>query len=666
VALFALGEGFCLSEIPETARFERIGPYGGTVRSLLVSPKDSRVVYLGTSDGQLFKSQDGGASWVLLYPGIKHRQFVIDSIVGDPTSSDHLYVGGWDLRSDGGGLFESEDAGQTWARVILPASDAAVRGFAISKEHPDHMIAGTAAGIFVSADGGKTWQRRGERINAFQQTESVAINPKDPNILFAGTWHLGYRSKDFGKSWELNSQGMITDSDIFSIRIDEHSPNTVFASACTGLYHSADGGASWTRLKVLPNSYLVRAQVVVIDPTRSERVYAGTTEGIFASRDSGKTWDRVTPNDLTINAIQIDPADSNVILAGTELHGVLISRDGGKTWAESNKGFVNRSIVRILADPTNPGRILVGEPFEGKSGGFYIRDSLSNNWVKLSPRDVPGVGMLSLLALPGDLGRIAGTAQGAFLQKDPSSDWIALPGPISGMTVNDLATDSRMEWIFAGTDDGVYRARISDLRFEKPPRYSFIPRVFCLLASKTDSGSLLAGTHFGVLRSTDSGATWQFSSRGIPDHTIVECLVNSPGNENHLFAGTSAGLYESQDGGNVWERVPDGRLNVNISSIVFLDPTGRRILAADSTFGGVLLSEDAGGRWEKIEDPEFSSPVRTLMQDSSHPGIIYVGTGTEGVYRLSVEALQSKRQVEINDRKEGGGQEINRTQRPES
>jgi len=133
-----------------------------------------------------------------------------------------------------------------------------------------------------------------------------------------------------------------------------------------------------------------------------------------------------------------------------------------------------------------------------------------------------------------------------------------------------------------------------------------------------------------------------------------------------LFAGTSSGLYESQDGGNVWGRVLDGRLNVNISSVIFLDSTGTRILAADNTFGGVLLSEDAGDRWEKIEDPEFSSPARTLMQDSSHPSIIYVGTGTEGVYRLSVKALQSKRQVGSNDTKEGGGQKIDRTQRSES
>jgi photosystem II stability/assembly factor-like uncharacterized protein len=635
MALFALGGGRVRASAEEV-RFERVGPYGGTVRSLLVSSKDSSLVYLGTNDGQLFESKDGGASWRLLYPGIMRRQFVIDSIVEDPANGDHLFVGGWDLRSDGGGLFESGDAGRTWNQVPLPQTDVAVRALAISRGHPSCMIAGTGAGVFVSEDGGKIWQRRGERIDAFRQAESVAINPKDPNLLLVGTWHLGYRSRDFGRTWEQNSRGMITDSDVFSIDIDGHDPKIVFSSACTGLYRSVDSGASWTRLRVLPKSYLVRAQVVVIDPNHSERVYAGTTEGLFISRDSGKTWDRVTSRDLTVNAIKVDPANSDIVLAGTALEGVLRSSDGGRTWTESNKGFVNRSIARVLADPAKPGRFIVGELFEGKAGGFYVYDASINDWIKLSPREIPGVGMLSLLPLPGGQGRLAGTERGAFFQGDPSGDWIGLPGRISGLTIFDLAVDSAGEWVFAGTNDGVYRARLSELHFGKPPLYSIIPQVFSLTPAKEDPGPILAGTHFGVLRSSDSGASWQFSSRGIPDHTIVSCLVRDPGKENHLFAGTSSGLYESLDNGNAWERIADGRLGVNISSVIFLDPSGRRILAADNTFGGVLLSEDAGVHWGKMENPEFVSPVRSLAQDPSHPSIIYLGTGTEGVYRVSL------------------------------
>ena len=633
---------FCPTKLAANdAHFERLGPYGGTVRSLLISPGDNKVVYLGTSDGQIFRSVDGAASWNLLYPGLNRRQLVIDTIVEDPDDAGHLYVGGWDLRSTGGGLFESRDSGRSWSQVMLPVVNVSVRGFAISKGSPSHMVAGTGAGVFMSADGGKSWQETGADMDAFKQAESVAIDPQDPGNLYVGTWHLGYRSRDSGATWVQNDRGMVTDSDVFSIAIDERNPKTMYASACTGLYRSIDQGESWKRLRVLPKSDQVRAQVVYVDPTNSDTVYGGTTEGLFISKDAGKTWNRVTSPELTINAIQVDPIHGTVILIGTDLYGVLRSEDGGRSWTESNTGFVHRSIARIIPDPAVPGRFIVGELSQGKIAGFYEYDNPANDWVQLSPKEIPGEGMLSLLVLPGDQGRLAGTARGVFVQPTGSTAWTALPGPIANFIVYDLAIDPGQEWVFAGTSDGIYRARPEDLNFQKPPNYNSIPHAFSLLVSRRVPGPVFAGTHLGVFRSDDAGSTWQSASEGIPDHTIIECLVFAPGQETHLLAGTSAGLYESKDSGHTWNRTPDGRLGVHISSIVFLDAGGRRILAADNTFGGVFLSQDGGTRWEKIENPQFASPIRSLAQDPLHPSVIYLGTGTEGVYRLSLPTSES-------------------------
>ena len=634
VLLLAVISGSLRIQAEAETRFERLGPYGGTVRSLLISSRNSRIVYLGTSDGQLFKSTDGGSSWNLLYPGLGVRQLVVDTIVEDPGDADRLFVGGWDLRTDGGGLFETRDAGQSWSQVPLPEASVAVRGFAISKGNPAYMIAGTLAGVFLSSDGGRTWRQSGSRIKAFSQVESVAIDPVDPRILLVGTWHLGYRSRDFGKTWVQNDRGMITDSDVFSISIDERDTRNVYASACTGLYRSVDKGVSWTRLKVFPKSYLVRAHIVYIDPGDSLRVYGGTTEGLFVSRDSGRNWNRLTRPDLTVNAIQVDPADSRTILIGTEFHGVLRSKDGGDTWAEANSGFVNRSIARIVPDPSVPGRFLIGELTAGRTGGYHAYDAPGSEWVKIPEKEIPGEGMLALLVLPGNRGRIAGTARGAFLLRPGASGWVGFPGRIGELTVYDLSLDKAGTWIFAGTSDGVYRARLEDMVFQKPAGYSLIPRVFCLLASPDGSDRMLAGTHMGVLGSDDSGATWKLLSRGIPNHALVHCLVASPATAGRLYAGTSAGLFESGDGGNLWKPMLDGRLGVDISSVSFLDAGGMRILAGDNSQGGVFLSEDGGTSWTRIADPEFGSPVRFLAPDPLRPTTVFLGTGTEGIYRL--------------------------------
>ncbi len=604
---------------------------------MLIVPERDTTAYLGTTDGQLFKTVDGGRIWSPLYPGLSRRQIVIDTLVEEPGNGDHLYAGGWDLRSSGGGLFESLDAGRSWQQIRFPEPDVAVRGFAISRDNPAYMIAGTGAGVFVSSDHGKTWQQRGAQISAFLQAESVGIDPRDPRCLFVGTWHLGYRSTDFGKTWVLIDKGMVTDSDVFSIAIDERNSTRLYASACTGVYRSENRGSTWKRLKVLPNDFQVRAQVVAVDPSDSSKVFAGTTEGLFISRNSGQSWTRVTAPDLTINAIQIDPQNGNLVLAGTELSGVLRSEDGGISWKEANDGFVSRSISRVLPDPLSPGRFYVGELYDGKAGGLYVYDNPLNHWARVGPDAMPGGGMLSAISLPGNRGHIVGAARGIYLQRAGSDVWTALPGPIAKLTVYDLAMDASEEWIYAGTSDGVYRTRLAELDFEKPTGYTFIPRVFSLLLSQDVPGRIFAGSHLGVLRSDDFGVSWTPASDGIPEHALVQRVVFSPGQEQHLLAGTSAGLFESLDGGRHWRPAADERLGVDISSIIFLNKSGSGVLVGDQTFGGVYLSADGGRHWERIENPRFSSPVRSLAQDPLRPDVIYIGTNSEGVYRLSIQ-----------------------------
>ena len=214
---------------------ERIGPFGGDVRSLLVDARNPDVVYLGTPDGKIYKSTSGGASWRLLHPGIARRNFVVDTLVSHPAEPEHIYAGAWDLRSTGGGLFESRDGGATWTELRLAARAPAVRDLAISRSNPACMIAAALDGVYVTSDGGSQWRKVGAESPGLREVESVAIDPGDPRILYAGTWRLVYRSRDFGATWARVSQGMFFDSDIFSLSIDPRNPEVVFASACSGV-----------------------------------------------------------------------------------------------------------------------------------------------------------------------------------------------------------------------------------------------------------------------------------------------------------------------------------------------------------------------------------------------------------------------------------------------
>src|SRR6516225_8793131 len=71
----------------EVRRWELTGPWGGDVRSLVACPDDPDLLYLGTSDGQMFKSTDGAGTWNRLKPGLGQSGLSVDTITIDPRNS---------------------------------------------------------------------------------------------------------------------------------------------------------------------------------------------------------------------------------------------------------------------------------------------------------------------------------------------------------------------------------------------------------------------------------------------------------------------------------------------------------------------------------------------------------------------------------------------------
>ena len=623
------------TEGASSQHFERLGPFGGDVRSLLIDISAPATVYLGTSNGEIHKSLDSGKTWRVLTPGIEQPFYVIDTLVQHPRNPEHIYAGAWDANSDGGGLFESRDAGATWSRINLPYESLAVRDIAFCLNDPSHMLVAATGGAFLSKDGGAEWSRVGG--DTLTKAHSAAIDPVNPNILYVGTWRLVYVSRDMGKSWtRIEDKGMVLDSDIFSIVINPNNPSTVFASACSGVYRSDDGVRSWTRLRVRPDQWTVRAQILHLDPTNFRKIYTGTTEGLYVSENEGRAWTLLTPKDITVNAVQVDPSNNRRILIGTEFQGVLRSEDGGKTWQSSNNGFIHKQISWIQFDQDEKGRFLAG--LHSGEGGWYSRNRSAGGDTWRREQIEPGMRVLSFLMLPGGAGRLAGTPQGIYHRRNAASPWRKLAGAIGMRTIYSLEIDHGNKFVYAGTDQGIYRAPVDTLDFRIPPNNRYSPMVWRIIAPAPTPETVFAATSLGILRSQDRGATWRVTSAyGLPDRVRINSIVVSPSDRDRFFAGTSAGLFESTDGGAFWEPAGGRYMKTGIADILFLDGEGKRILAADQTAGGLFLSEDGGTVWERIFDPEFASPVNCLTRDPDNPSIIYIGTRYEGVYRLTLE-----------------------------
>src|SRR6202166_486570 len=274
---------FSFSASAQTWR--QVGPPGGDVESLAAAPGNARTLFLGTSDGHVFGSRDGGERWELLGRIGEHHDDVIMSMIVDARSASTLYATSWTLTSHGGGVYRSADKGHTWQLIGLEGRT--VRAIAIAPSSPDTLVAGATDGVYRSEDSGKHWIRISpENHEDLRNFDSVAIDPHDPNTIYAGTYHLPWKTVDGGKTWAPIHQGMVDDSDVMSITIDQNNPSQVFARARSGIYHSSDGGATWSNYKGIPNDAR-RTVHNRQDPNRPLTVYSATTEGLWKTSDDG-------------------------------------------------------------------------------------------------------------------------------------------------------------------------------------------------------------------------------------------------------------------------------------------------------------------------------------------------------------------------------------------
>src|SRR5262245_22317148 len=175
--------------------WQMTGPFGGDVTALAIDPRNADRILLGTSDGQIFRSTDGGEIWRRIRPGIKASGFMLTVILFDSERTNIIYAGVKAVTPQaevtrGGNIFISEDSGESW-REIEGMRGRAVRGLVQSTKDANVLVAAALDGIYRTLDRGLTWKRiTPENDPELRGFHSVAIDPRDVNIIFVGTNHL--------------------------------------------------------------------------------------------------------------------------------------------------------------------------------------------------------------------------------------------------------------------------------------------------------------------------------------------------------------------------------------------------------------------------------------------------------------------------------------------
>lgn len=650
--------------------WQMTGPFGGDVASLAVDPRNAHHLLVGTHDGQLFRSSDGGTTWRRVVPGLKTPGYSVRIIHFDSERAGVIYVGLTQIKDaaddqTGGGVMVSEDNGQTW-REVEAMRGRAVRSLVQSSKDPNVLAVAAKDGVYRTSDRGAAWQKITPDNDAeLRGFHSVAIDPRDVDIIYVGTWHLPWKTTDGGKTWKRagsKETGMIDDSDIFAIRIDERKPDTVLMSACSGIYRSTDASAKWTKIQGIPYTSR-RTHVIFQHPTRPEVIFAGTTEGLWRSTDGGQTWGLsvTVSRRQVINAVAVHPDQPDRVFLGTEDSGVLVSNDGGETFEPSNAGFINRQVRVVVPDRTERGRVYAGVIFDGVNGGFFVSEDGGITWQQSNK----GMGQRDVYSIyqsethPETL--YAGTNHGVFRSDDRGQTWTIVKREAADATkakagesgvAAKAANRPRVKRVVQTRAKSVSKVGSKRTAKGKPSRT--VKTVAAKKSAPEDDGTrdlqsqvfalatlvprqadeppcLLAATWDGLFISRDEKKGWvQVKLETGPSaRPHVNTVATSPHVPGLVLVGAEEGLFVSRDYGETFAPLPlDGEPH-RVQTVVFDPRTADKIYVG--TANGFFLSSDGGKTWEQRgAGLRLSIVANAVMINPLNPDELYVGDQRQG------------------------------------
>jgi photosystem II stability/assembly factor-like uncharacterized protein len=354
------------------------GPPGiraGWPIDLQCDPRDPDRLFANNYMGGAFLSEDGGVTWINASQGYTGAQ--VFQVAADPVDPARLYVvarsGGW----------RSDDGGTTWIglRNLPPQGAPGLSEWgtiAVDPANPDHVLSVDADTTLImeSSDGGTTWAFHQPSGSINGSAATFAFAPSDPSIVYAGygsVWCTRPEracppeggiavSLNGGQTWTVLN-GALSRVTVADLAVDPANPRIVYAAAEeTGLFKSVDGGSTWTQLDfgsvttgLITDTDLLasreRVQAVAVDPADPQHVLAALLGmGVFSSRDGGQTWQSayagLEPNG-SIHDLLFDPSDPQVVYAADHSSGVYCSTNGGVTWEKINAGLDNRAAMTV-------------------------------------------------------------------------------------------------------------------------------------------------------------------------------------------------------------------------------------------------------------------------------------------------------------------------------
>ena len=287
---------------------------------------DHALVVLTFDTNAFLATNDGGASWTTLGPGLKRSDV------------KHVYAmpNGWWASLNNGGLMKYDEAAHKWVKAGLYVPEVAATSVS-------QATSKTAKGKQAAPVAKKPPAKKALAQQLAFQVNELTFGGKD---WFAATTGGVLVSQDKGVTWKNVARDALVKQPAQSLEVSNDG-SQVWVVSQKNLLYSADSGAHWD-VKELAFASAGNLRLRRMD---DQNLFITSNVGLYTSRDAGRNWSRADIRDLQF---QDAAGAGNARLASLQRHGLIASFDSGKTWQK-------------LSDPVAEGYFPLVRPGRGGS-----------------------------------------------------------------------------------------------------------------------------------------------------------------------------------------------------------------------------------------------------------------------------------------------------------
>ena len=506
----------------------------------------------------IFRSLDGGHTFTkVLY---KNDDIGGIDLAFDPRDPNKIYASLWASRrppwtvggnyeGPGSGLFKSEDGGDNWRELSkgFPAKHGRI-SIAIAPSDPDRIYStvdvNDAGGVYRSDDAGESWTVVNEEERVSSRNSDFAfirVHPKDRDTIFLSNTST-YKSTDAGKNFTA-IKGAPGGDDYHSTWINPNNPDIMLITSDQGAVVTVNGGQTYSSWYNQPTAQIYH---VATDNQFPYWVYGSQQESGSVGTASRSDYGAITFRDWHPIGIEEygyvapDPLHPDILYGGkfTKFDRRTGQIQDVSPWViRTGKYRLNRS-QPVMFSPVDPHILYFASSvlFKTTNGG--------HSWQEISPdltRPDPGV--------PASLN--------TFLDDDPAK------GKHRGVIYSLAPSPKDVNLLWAGTDDGLVHVTHDGGKTWKnvsPPDLTDWSKISQIDAGHFDLQTAyisvnrfrLDDLHALIYRTHDGGKTWKKITAGLPDDAAVNAVREDPKRPGLLFASTERAMWVSFDDGDHW------------------------------------------------------------------------------------------------------------------